>query len=88
MQHVLRISGAAGNAMGSAKDAIVMCSEEDFQLSRRVWNWFQGSNSCLHDALLKFFPLNKRATGGIINNVVRIFWGLEKGKAIFHLSFS
>jgi len=53
LQYVLGISGTAGDAVGGAKNAVVMRSEERFELPRRVWNGSQGSNGCLHCALLK-----------------------------------
>jgi hypothetical protein len=83
LQHIFGIGGAAGDAMSGAKDPIVVCSEEIFQLSRRVWLWFQGSSDCWHDALLKLFPLSKRAAGGTINRRGELF-SLKMGrKTIF-----
>jgi hypothetical protein len=79
LQYVFGISGTSGDAMGGAKDAIVVRSEEGFQLSGRVWHWFQGSNSCWHDCLLKSFPHSKRALGRLINKRGEVF-SLESGR--------
>ena len=78
--------------MGGAKDAIVVRSEEVFQLSGRVWHWFQGSYSCWHDCLLKSFPHSKRTSGRLINKRGELF-SLEMGRkghfpyVISHFSF-
>jgi hypothetical protein len=48
LQYVLGICRAPGDAMGGAKNAAMMVSEERFQFARRIFHNSQGFCGCLH----------------------------------------
>jgi hypothetical protein len=70
LQHIFGVGRAAGNAMRSPENAVVVRLEENFEFSGGFFYKSQSLYGCQHSCLLKIaFHSYKRGSGGFINNL-------------------